>query len=162
MKSLKILTYPNPLLNKYSEPVSKIGAPERTLIAGMIEAMYRDGGVGLAAPQVGVLKRILIASPNAEPGEEIVLINPVIVKSTGEQIGPEGCLSLPGVTGQVRRARHIDYEIMNLEGKTIQLSASNFLARIIQHEMDHLDGKLLIDRVDFNQRHEILSEYQRL
>lgn len=162
MKNLKVLTYPDPTLKKHSESVKVIGPSERTLIKQMIEAMYREGGVGLAAPQVGALKRILIASPNAEPGEEIVLINPVIFKFAGEQVGSEGCLSLPGITGRVRRAKIIEYEIMTMDGNQVQQKASDFLARIIQHELDHLDGKLLIDRVDFDQRQELLSEYQRL
>ncbi len=162
MKICKIVTYPNPILTKKSEPVKFVGTFEVDLIQKMIQAMYREGGVGIAAPQVGVSTRIFIASPNAKPGEEMIFINPVIFKQTGEQIGVEGCLSLPGVSGEVRRAKRIEFECMDQDGKLIQGIADDFLARIIQHELDHLDGKLLIDRVDFDQRLELLNSYQRL
>jgi len=160
MAILKVLTYPNPILQKKAETVQKIGPAEQRLIQDMIETMYTDDGVGLAAPQVGVSKRIFVASPTAKPGEEMVFINLKILESSGTQIGPEGCLSLPGISGQVQRAKKIKYEAMDKNGKWIAGEASDFLARIIQHELDHLDGKLLIDRVDFLQRQEILSEYQ--
>ncbi len=160
MAILKVLTYPDPILKKKAEPVQTIGPIEKKLIRDMIETMYTDDGVGLAAPQVGVSKRIFVASPHAKPGEEMVFINLEILESSGTQTGPEGCLSLPGVSGQVQRARKIKYKMMTEDGKWVEGEAADFLARVIQHELDHLDGKLLIDRVDFTQRQEILSEYQ--
>ena len=160
MAILKVLTYPNPLLQKKATRVETVSSTEKQLIRDMIETMYTDDGVGLAAPQVGVSKRIFIASPNATPGEEMVFINLRILESSGTQIGPEGCLSLPGISGQVQRAKKIKYETMTENGKIVLGEATDFLARIIQHELDHLDGKLLIDRVDFSKRQEILSEYQ--
>ena len=162
MPQLKVVTYPSPVLSKKAELVMAVGAPERALIQNMIQTMYAEGGVGIAAPQVGVSKRIFIASPEGEPGGEMVFINPVIFKTSGEQVGMEGCLSLPDISGEVRRAKKIEFEYMDLNGKKQQGKASDFLARIFQHELDHLDGKLLIDRVDFDQRQEILSAYQRL
>ena len=159
---LKILTYPDPVLRKKSSPVATIGKGEHELIRAMIATMYVEEGVGIAAPQVGVLQRILIASPDAHPGEEIVLINPVIVETFGEQVASEGCLSLPGISGEVRRAKKIEYTYLDFDGKELKGQASDFLSRIIQHELDHLDGKLLIDRVDFDQRQALLSTYQRL
>lgn len=160
MSILKVLTYPNPILKKKAEPVASIGPAEKRLIRDLIETMYTDDGVGLAAPQVGISKRIFVSSPNGKPGEEMVFVNPKILESSGIQIGPEGCLSLPGISGQVQRAKKIKYETMAEDGSLITAEASDFLARVIQHELDHLDGKLLIDRVDFSQRQEILSEYQ--
>ena len=162
MPTLKVVTYPNPILAKKAEPVSQVDGGILTLVKNMIQTMYAEGGVGIAAPQVGVSKRIFVASPEAKPDEEMVFINPVIFKATGEQIGLEGCLSLPDVSGEVRRAKTIEFEYLDLKGKKQQGKALNFLARIFQHELDHLDGKLLIDRVDFDQRQEILSGYQRL
>ena len=160
MALLKVLTYPNPILTKKADLVERIGQAERRLIRDMMDTMYKEDGVGLAAPQVGVSKRIFIASPEGKKGEELVFINLKILESSGTQIGPEGCLSLPGISGQVKRAKKIKYERMEMSGKIVIEEASDFLARIIQHELDHLDGKLLIDRVDFTQRQEILSEYQ--
>lgn len=162
MKKYKIVIHPNSILTQKSVPVKSIGADERHLIEQMIRIMYAEGGVGIAAPQVGASKRIFIASPNAEPGEEIVFINPVITKSIGDQVGPEGCLSLPGVSAEIRRAKKVEFEYMNEKGEKLEGKASDFLARIIQHELDHLDGVLLFDRLDFNQRLELLSGYQRL
>ncbi len=159
---LKVLTYPNPILREKAHPIDVIGTTETNLIRKMIQTMHAEGGVGIAALQVGVLKRILIANPEAQPGEEIVLINPVVTKASGEQVGPEGCLSLPGISGNVRRAKKIEYTYLNIEGKLEEALAADFLARVIQHELDHLDGKLLIDRVDFDQRQALLSAYQRL
>ncbi len=162
MKKFNVVTYPNEILAKKAVVVKEIGRSELDLIRGMIDAMYREKGVGIAAPQIGVSKRIFIASENAKPGEEVVFINPVIFKLTGEQTGPEGCLSLPGVYGEIRRAKQIEFEHLDQNGKKVQSEASDFLARIIQHEIDHLDGRLLIDRVDFDRRQELLSTYRRL
>ena len=162
MAILKVVVYPNPVLSKKALPVTEIAEEERALIRNMIKTMYAESGVGIAAPQVGISKRIFIASPNAKPGEEKVFINPVIFKTVGEQVGLEGCLSLPDVSGEVRRAKKIEFEYLDLDGKKKQGEACDFMARIFQHELDHLDGKLLIDRVDFDQRQEILSSYQRL
>ena len=162
MVKLKVVVYPNPILTKKAELVRKIGENEKRLIRQMIQTMHDEGGVGIAAPQVGVSKRIFIASPETKNGTEMVFINPVIFKSSGDQIDLEGCLSLPGISGEVRRFKKIEFEYMNEGGKVVQGKALDFLARIFQHELDHLDGKLLIDRVDFDQRQALLSEYQRL
>ncbi len=162
MAKLKVLTYPNPILSKKAEPITEIGVRERDLIKNMIQTMYAEGGVGIAAPQVGVSKRIFIASPNAKRGEEEVFINPVIIKAVGEQFALEGCLSLPEISGEVRRAKTVEFECMGLDGKKRQGKVIDFMARVFQHELDHLDGKLLIDRIDFDQRQAILSGYQRL
>ena len=162
MTKLKILQYPNPSLAQKAKPIIRIGKEEEKLIRNMIEAMYSDDGVGLAAPQVGVLKRIIVISPNARPGEERALINPVILEASGSEIGLEGCLSLPGISGEVRRARKIKFHALDMKGRQISEECEDFPARVIQHEIDHLEGILLIDRVDFDKRQELLSAYQRL
>ncbi len=160
MALLKIHTYPDPILKQKAEPLTDFGVKEQKLFDDMIETMYLEDGVGLAAPQVGVSKRILIASPNMKEGEEYVIVNPEILSATGREIGKEGCLSLPDIMGEVERAKKIRLRYQDRTGKFIEVEIKDFFARIIQHEMDHLDGILLIDRVDFNQRQELLAQYQ--
>ena len=162
MAVLKIAQYPSAILAKKAKTVTTIGKEEQQLIQDMIETMYHDDGVGLAAPQVGVSKQIIVISPRAHRGEERVLINPVITESSGEEVGLEGCLSLPGISGEVRRATKIKFQALDPTGAHIVETAQAFTARVIQHEIDHLNGILLIDRVDFNKRQELLSAYQRL
>lgn len=158
----KIRTYPDPFLKKKAEPLTQFGPAEQRLFEDMIETMHLSDGVGLAAPQVGVSKRVLIACPTVKKGEEHVIVNPEILQSSGRQLGPEGCLSLPGIQGEVVRAKKIKVRYQDRFGEIITLEVKEFFARIIQHEMDHLDGLLLIDRLDFNQRQEVLSQYQIL
>ncbi len=162
MAIIKIRTYPDPVLKKKSEPLTQFGPPEQKLFNDMIETMYVEDGVGLAAPQIGVSKRVLIACPTIKKGEEYVIVNPEILESSGREAGPEGCLSLPGITGEVTRAKKIKLRWQDRTGGVQTAEIKDFFARIVQHEMDHLDGILLIDRVDFNQRQEILAQYQVL
>ena len=133
------------------------------LIKDMIDTMYQEDGVGLAAPQVGVSKRIIVVSPNARRGEERVYINPEIIESSPEkEIGLEGCLSLPGISCEVQRSKKIKFKALDLNGVEQAEELLNFPARVIQHEIDHLNGVLIIDRVDFNQRQSLLGTYRRL
>ena len=162
MAILKIKTYPDPVLKKVAEPVTRFGVDEQKVFDDMIETMYQADGVGIAAPQVGISKRILIASPTMTPGEEYVIANPEIVKSQGRQLGLEGCLSLPGISGEIPRAKIICFRGQNRDGNPIEMTVKDFFARIIQHEIDHLNGVLLIDRLDFDKRQELLAAYQRL
>ena len=163
MPALKVLEYPNPILTAKAKRVESISKKDLELIRNMIETMYHEDGVGLAAPQVGVSKQIIVVSPNARRGEEQVYINPEILEASREQeIGLEGCLSLPGISCEVRRPRTIKFRALNLKGTEHVQELDNFPARVIQHEMDHLNGILLIDRVDFNQRQTLLGTYQRL
>lgn len=162
MAILKVLTYPDPILKKRAEPLTQFGRAEQKLFHDMIETMHVEDGVGLAAPQIGISKRVLIACPTIKKGEEYVIVNPEILESSGRELGPEGCLSLPGVRGEVARAKKIKLRYQDRTGEVITTDVKDFFARIIQHEMDHLDGILLIDRLDFNQRQEVLSQYQVL
>ena len=158
----KIRVYPDPILQKKAEPLTEFGPAQQALFDDMIETMYAEDGVGLAAPQIGISKRILIASPTMKQGEEYVIVNPEIYESTGRELGMEGCLSLPGVTGEVARAKRIRLRYQDRYGKPQDMELKDFFARIIQHEMDHLDGVLLIDRLDFNKRQQVLAQYQVL
>ncbi len=162
MPRLKITTYPDPVLKKKAEPVTDFGPAAQKLFDDMIETMFIEDGVGLAAPQVGISKRILIAAPTMKQGEEYVIINPEIYEYTGRITGLEGCLSLPGISGEVPRAKKIKLRYQDRTGTAHDTELRDFFARIIQHEIDHLDGILLIDRLDFNTRQELLSAYQRL
>ena len=162
MAVLKIRTYPDPVLKKKAGALSDFGPESQKLFDAMIETMYVEDGVGLAAPQVGVSKRVLIASPTMTRGEEFVFVNPEIVEARGREMGVEGCLSLPGISGEIPRARWIRFRAFDRKGNSVEMEIKDFFARIIQHEVDHLNGILLIDRVDFNKRQELLAAYQRL
>lgn len=162
MALLKIKTYPDPVLKKKAEAVTDFGPEEQKFFDDMIETMYGADGVGLAAPQVGVSKRVVVASPTMTRGEEYVFVNPEIVEARGRELGLEGCLSLPGISGEIPRAKIILFRAQDRQGKLVEMKMSDFFARILQHELDHLSGILLIDRVDFDKRQELLAAYQRL
>lgn len=162
MARFKIVLFPDPLLKQKSAPLTDFGPKVQELLDAMIETMYGDDGVGLAASQIGVLKRILIASPTMKPGEEWVIINPEIYEARGRIMGSEGCLSFPGINVEVARAKSIRFRYQDRTGEAHDTEASDFFARIVQHEMDHLDGILLTDRVDFEQRHHILAQFQHV
>ncbi len=161
MSVLKIESYPSDVLRKVAEPVKEIDDDIRRLVQDMIETMYHDDGVGLAAPQVGVSKRIMVVSPEAEPGTEQVYINLEIIHHEGAELGYEGCLSLPGVAAEVKRAQKIIFKALDISGNEIQVEAEDFFARVVQHEADHLEGKLLIDRVSFTERTDIIKQLNK-
>lgn len=144
MSILHILKYPNPLLRKKSQAVKKVDDALRRLIKDMIETMHTAPGVGLAAPQIGKNLRLIVVDVGAGP---MALANPKIKKKTGKQVFEEGCLSVPGLLGMVERAQKIEVSALDKNGQPIEIEAEDFLATVIQHEMDHLDGKLFIDRV---------------
>ena len=131
------------VLRKISRPVDKITPRILTLLDDMAETMRAAQGVGLAAPQVGVLRRIVVVE--VEPGQLIELINPKIIAYSGTQEGTEGCLSVPGKYGEVTRPMHVTVRALNRKGETFDVTGSGFLARAFCHELDHLDGKLYID-----------------
>lgn len=153
MALLEILTYPNPLLKSKSEPVENLDADTLKFIDDLCETMYASPGcVGIAAPQTGVLKRIIIvdASRNAKcelQHGKMILINPVVEWQQGEVVAREGCLSVPHFTGNVKRAKDIRFRAQTIDGTEIQMETTDFEARVILHEADHLDGLLFLDRV---------------
>lgn len=144
MAKRKIVQYGDETLRRVCRPVDKITPAVLTLLDDMVETMRAADGVGLAAPQVGILRRIVVIE--TEPGNVIELINPKIIATAGEQEGSEGCLSLPGQFGIVRRPRHVTVRAMNRHGETVEISGSDLLARAFCHELDHLEGKVFIDR----------------
>lgn len=144
-----ILHYPDPRLRIKAEPVASITAAITKLIDDMAETMYAAPGVGLAATQLGEPHRIFLIDIAAEdePSDLHVFVNPEIVTKEGEQCGPEGCLSFPGVSEDIKRAATIKVRALDRTGKPFELSAEGLLAVAIQHENDHLDGVLMIDRM---------------
>ena len=144
-----ILHYPDPRLRIKGEPVKEITPAIRALIEDMAETMYAAPGVGLAATQIGEAHRIFLIDVAAEdePSKLHVFINPEIVKKEGEHCGPEGCLSFPGVSEDVKRAAKVTVKALDRDGKPFELQAEGLLAVAVQHENDHLDGVLMIDRM---------------
>ena len=150
MEILKIRKYPDSILRKKCDQVKEITPEIRELVLNMMETMVKEQGIGLAASQVGELKRIIIVQ--TEKGPE-AFINPEIVKKSSRiEAGEEGCLSFSGLFLKIKRAKEVEIEALNLEGEKITVKAENLLARVFQHEIDHLDGVLLIDRVGAGQR----------
>ncbi|MDY7010267.1 MAG: peptide deformylase [Planctomycetota bacterium] len=147
--TFKIVRYPDPRLREVCAAVEESGDAMRGLVARMFELMYASRGVGLAAPQVGITIRLFIANPAAEPGDEAegVYINPEIIERSGSEIGEEGCLSFPGISCKIKRAMSATVRAQDMNGKTFTQTAEGLLARIFQHETDHLDGMLLSDRM---------------
>lgn len=143
MAKLKIVKIGDDTLRKVCRPVDAITPRIITLLNDMIDTMRDADGVGLAAPQVGVLRRIVVIET---PDEGLIeLINPKIIAYSGEQEGEEGCLSVPGRWGVVKRPMHVTVRAMNRNGKTVDITGSGLLARAICHELDHLDGRLYVD-----------------
>ena len=134
------------ILNKKCKPVKEINERTLDLIDDMFETMYEANGVGLAAPQVGILKRIVVIDTTGE--DPILLINPVIVETSGEQTGQEGCLSVPGKSGQVTRPNYVKVLAYDENMEQFELEGTELLARAICHELDHLDGHLYVERVE--------------
>ena len=147
MAVLEIQTNDALILRQKAAPVQEIDTDLHPFIENMFETMYEAQGVGLAAPQVGVSKRIVVVDIEEHHPEypRIALINPVITMTVGEELGEEGCLSLPGVRGMVRRAAIVKVEGLLPNGDTIEFDASNLMARVLQHEIDHLNGILFTD-----------------
>lgn len=146
-----IIKYPNPVLRKKSEEVKEITEEIQNLGREMIQILTENQGIGLAAPQVGELKRIIVVQTENQPR---VLINPKIIKMSQDKIlEEEGCLSFPGLFLKIKRAKIVEIEALDAEGNTIKIKAEGRLtSRILQHEIDHLDGILFIDRLSFWQR----------
>jgi peptide deformylase len=147
---LEIIHYPHPTLRHPSKPLRRVDAELRKFVEEMFELMYEHEGVGLAANQVDLPYRLFIANPTGNRDEkesEFVFINPVLSAGRGQEEDDEGCLSIPGVHAQVTRNKSIKVEAYDLEGKEIAIETEDLMARILQHETDHLDGTLFIDRL---------------
>ncbi len=144
-----ILTYPDPFLGAKAAPVARMDDNVRTLIDDMFETMYSASGVGLAAPQIGEGRRVIVidVSPVEKDVPPMALVNPEIVARRGLAEATEGCLSVPGVEGVVARAEYVTVKGLNELGEPVRFEAGGLLARALQHEIDHLDGVLFIDRL---------------
>lgn len=143
MARYKVVLTGDPVLRRVSHPVKEVNDNIRKLMENMAETMYNAKGVGLAAPQVGINKRVIVV----DIGEGLYkLVNPEIVSSSGIQDGPEGCLSVPNVIGNVKRSEHIKVKALDENGNIVTIEASGFLARAFQHEIDHLNGIIFTDK----------------
>jgi peptide deformylase len=148
-KELKLRYYGDPILRRKAEPVASVTPEVRELIRGMFDCMYRERGVGLAAPQVGVAQRVFVVDVEGDEGEraKFALVNPGIVEAKGTITGEEGCLSIPGIHADVKRSAEVVFEALDENGARFRVRAEGLLARALQHELDHLDGVLFIDRL---------------
>src|SRR5512142_579718 len=145
-----IVKFGDPVLEKQAETVTDFDTPElNKLLEDMFESMYAAKGVGLAAPQIGISKKIAVidVSNGENPGDKLVLINPKIVKVEGRQEGEEGCLSIPGFREQVRRGKRVTMRAQNAKGEEFEMTGEDLLARAFLHETDHLDGRLYISHI---------------
>jgi len=145
--NLKIITWPDPRLLKVSEEVTDFNGALRDLAQRMFHLMREARGVGLAAPQVGVNIRMFVMNHSGRPEDDRVIVNPVLSDPEGEEEAEEGCLSLPSINIQVRRIRTVTLRAQDMDGKPLEFRASGYVARIWQHEIDHLDGILLTERM---------------
>jgi len=146
-EDLKIINYPDPRLRKVSKPLARIDEDIKMLAARMFQLMREHKGVGLAAPQVGLNIRLFIMNHTGEPADDRVYINPELSEAQGSDEGEEGCLSLPGINANIVRDKTLRIVAQDLEGKPIDETASGYLARVWQHEFDHLNGTLITDRM---------------
>lgn len=167
MSVLEIVKYPDPVLLKKAEPVSEIDGALQKRIDDMIETLYAAPGLGLAAPQVGDSHRFFVydLSVQDEPPVDrkgpLVVINPEIVAMEGEEISEEGCLSIPGYLEKVKRALRVELKGLDREGKEIRLEGEGLLARLFQHEVDHINGMLMVDRFSSLKKDIFLRKFKK-
>lgn len=145
MALLPILRYPDPRLHLKAKPVDRVDDELRRLVDDMAETMYEAPGIGLAAIQVNVQKRVIVVDVSEDKSSLMTFINPVIVERRGEQTCEEGCLSVPGIYEKVTRAEEVTVEALDRDGKPFRIEADGLLAVCIQHEIDHLDGKVFVE-----------------
>jgi len=161
MALLSILRYPDPRLYKKAEPVMEVDESVRALVRDMADTMYAAPGVGLAATQVDVHKRAIVVDASEDRNELLVLINPEIVSREGVQYCEEGCLSIPGIYEPVERAERVTVRALGLDGKSFTIVAEKVLAVCIQHEMDHLEGKIFVDYLSRLKQQRIKAKLQK-
>jgi len=165
MALLEILHYPDPRLRRRAAPVAAVDDNVRRLVDDMAATMYAAPGIGLAAIQVGVAKRVIVIDLSESRNQLQVFIDPEILTADGEQVLEEGCLSVPGIFEPVTRAEHVRVRALDRDGKPFELEARGLLATCIQHEIDHLDGKVFVDYLSRMKQERIrkkLEKQQRL
>ena len=161
MAKLTILEFPDPRLRKQALPVAEVDAAVRQLIDDLFETMYAAPGIGLAATQVDVHRRLLVADVSADGSEPHALVNPVILAKDGVAVSEEGCLSVPGYYEEVERAKHVRVRYQDRSGAEIEKDFDGLLAICVQHEIDHLDGKLFVDYLSEAKRSRIRKRLLR-
>ena len=161
MAILDLLHYPDPRLRTPAKAVASVDDELRALVGDMFETMYQAPGIGLAATQVNVHKRVLIIDISKEQNQPRVFINPEILEKSGIEEMDEGCLSVPGIYERVQRAERIRLRAMDLDGQSIELEADGLLAVCIQHEIDHLDGKLFVDYLSQLKRQRVRKKLEK-
>jgi peptide deformylase len=161
MSTLEILTFPDPRLRSHAERVKPVDDDVRRIVDDMFETMYAAPGIGLAATQVNIPKRIIVIDISEEKDRPLCLINPEIMESNGEEEMEEGCLSVPGFYEPVTRAERVRVRALDRDGKPFELEADGLLAVCIQHEIDHLDGKLFVDYVSALKRQRIRKKLEK-
>ena len=161
MEPLEVRVYPDPVLRRGGKPVTSFDSELRATAARMMTAMYDEVGVGLAAPQVGIEQKLLVLNPTGSK-QELALINPKITRKKGREFDEEGCLSFPGIQADVERWIEITVTYQDLDGKEQTLKATDLLARIIQHELDHLEGVLFVDRLSAADKLRVRSKLDEL
>lgn len=162
MSILTILEFPDKRLRTVAAEVNSVDDNIKRLVADMIETMYAAKGVGLAATQVNVHKRVIVMDVSENKDEPICLINPQIIERDGVEESEEGCLSVPGFFEKVSRAEHIKVKALNRDGDSFELEARDLLAVCIQHEMDHLEGKLFVDYLSAFKRNRIKTKLDKI
>jgi len=162
MSTLNILHFPDPKLRRKAKPVIEVNDEIRTLVDDMFETMYAAPGIGLAAVQVNVLKRVITIDISEEKDQPQSFINPEIIESSGTEEMEEGCLSVPGIYENVTRAEKITMRYLDRDGKSVELATEGMLAVFIQHEIDHLDGKLFVDYLSEMKRSRIRKKMEKL
>lgn len=161
MAILDILYFPDPRLRNKAKPVAMVDESIRRLVDDMFETMYQAPGIGLAATQVNVAKQVLVIDLSEEKNQPLCLINPEITEQDGEEQMEEGCLSVPGVYEPVTRAAHIRIRALNRQGEPLEMKADDLLAVCVQHEIDHLDGKLFVDYLSSLKRQRIRKKLEK-
>lgn len=160
---MHIVYYPDPVLLNPATPVGELPEDLSEIVDGMRRVMELERGIGLAAPQVGLSRRIILVNPTGEPEDEQILLNPEITRAYGDKVwGEEGCLSFPGIWGEVLRNTDIEVRYTDVAGVEHTMEASDLLARVLQHEIDHLDGKIFVNKMKETDRNRNKARLQEL
>lgn len=162
MAILPILHFPDPRLRIRAQPVERVDDSIRTLVDDMLETMYEAPGIGLAAPQVNVSKRVIVIDISDDKSSPLCLINPEIIRRDGVEEMEEGCLSVPSIFEKVERARRVTVRFLDRDGKSVETAADELLAVCIQHEIDHLEGKLFVDYLSELKRQRIRKKLDKI
>lgn len=161
MAKLEVLHFPDPRLRKKALVIETLDATIQSIADDMLETMYDEGGIGLAATQVNIQQRIVVIDVSEDRDKPVIMINPKVIASEGIEQMQEGCLSVPGYYDDVERAENIKYSYLTVAGEKIEEYADGLLSVCIQHEIDHLDGKLFIDYLSPLKRHRLLKKIEK-